>query len=40
VVLIEKVEPPSIFRLPTWVGQRLPLHCTGLGKALLAYLPT
>ena len=39
VVLIEKVEPPSIFRLATWVGQRLPLHCTGLGKALLAYLP-
>ena len=29
VVLIEKVEPPSIFRLATWVGQRLPLHCTG-----------
>lgn len=39
VVLIEKVEPPSIFRLATWVGQRLPLHCTGLGKALLAHLP-
>lgn len=39
VVLIEKVEPPGILRLATWVGQRLPLHCTSLGKALLAYLP-
>ena len=39
IVLIEKVEPPGIFRLATWVGQRLPLHCTGLGKALLAFLP-
>jgi DNA-binding IclR family transcriptional regulator len=38
VVLIEKVEPPGIFRLATWVGQRLPVHCTGLGKALLAFL--
>jgi DNA-binding IclR family transcriptional regulator len=39
VVLIEKVEPRGIFRLATWVGQRLPVHCTGLGKALLAFLP-
>jgi IclR family transcriptional regulator, KDG regulon repressor len=38
VVLVEKVEPRGIFRLATWVGQRLPLHCTGLGKALLAFL--
>jgi DNA-binding IclR family transcriptional regulator len=38
VVLIEKVEPPGIFRLATWVGQRLPLHCTSLGKVLLAFL--
>jgi len=37
VVLIEKVEPPSIFRLATWVGQRLPVHCTGLGKAFLVH---
>jgi len=39
VVVIEKVEPPSIFRLATWVGMRLPIHCTSLGKALLAHLP-
>ncbi len=39
VVLIAKIEPPGIFRLATWVGQRLPLHCTGLGKSLIAYLP-
>jgi len=39
VVIIEKVEPSSIFRLATRVGMRLPAHCTSLGKALLAYLP-
>ena len=39
VVIIEKVEPPSLFRLATWVGMRLPVHCTSMGKALLAYLP-
>jgi len=38
VVLIEKAEP-SPSRLPTWVGKRMAIHCTGVGKALLAYLP-
>jgi DNA-binding IclR family transcriptional regulator len=37
-VIIEKVEPPAD-RLATWVGKRMPLHCTGTGKALMAYLP-
>jgi DNA-binding IclR family transcriptional regulator len=38
-VLIEKVEPPGLFRLATWVGKRLELHCSAVGKCLLAYLP-
>lgn len=39
VVLIQKVEPPGLFRLATWMGKRMPIHCTGVGKALIAYLP-
>jgi len=38
-VLIEKVEPPGLVRLATWVGKRLELHCSAVGKCLLAYLP-
>lgn len=38
-VLIAKYEPPGIFRLATWLGKRMDLHCTSLGKALMAYLP-
>lgn len=37
-VLVSKLEPPGIFRLATWIGKRMDLHCTGLGKALMAYL--
>jgi DNA-binding IclR family transcriptional regulator len=37
-VLVAKFEPPGIFRLATWVGKRMDLHCTGIGKALMAYL--
>ncbi|HEX5481486.1 MAG TPA: IclR family transcriptional regulator [Terriglobia bacterium] len=39
-VLISKYEPPGIFRLATWIGKRMDLHCTSLGKALMAYLPS
>lgn len=35
-VLVSKFEPPGIFRLATWIGKRMDLHCTSLGKALLA----
>lgn len=38
-VLISKCEPFGMFRLATWIGKRMELHCTGLGKALLAHLP-
>ena len=38
-LLIEKVQPPGRLRLATWVGKRMDLHCTALGKVLLAYRP-
>jgi DNA-binding IclR family transcriptional regulator len=38
VVLIEKLDISSPGRLATWVGRRMEVHCTGLGKAILAYL--
>jgi DNA-binding IclR family transcriptional regulator len=38
-VLIARIDPPGVPRPATWVGKRMPLHCTALGKALLAYLP-
>jgi DNA-binding IclR family transcriptional regulator len=36
-VLIEKVAPPGVSRTATWIGKQLALHCTAVGKALLAY---
>ncbi len=38
-VLIDKVEPIGVLKLATWLGKRMDVHCTGLGKALVAYLP-
>lgn len=38
-VLISKHNGQSGSKLATWVGKRMELHCTGLGKALLAFLP-
>lgn len=38
-VIIDKVDPPGMQRLATWVGKRMDLHSTAVGKALLAYLP-
>lgn len=37
-VLVEKVEPPGVFKLATWLGKRMDLHCTSLGKALISEL--
>jgi len=39
IVIIHKVSPAGRPALPTWVGKRLPIHCTSAGKALLAYMP-
>jgi DNA-binding IclR family transcriptional regulator len=39
VLYVEKVESTRSLRIPSQVGRRLPAHCTGVGKALLAFLP-
>jgi DNA-binding IclR family transcriptional regulator len=39
VILIDRVEPTGTAKLATWVGKRMGLHCTALGKALIAHLP-
>lgn len=39
VVYIEKVESPQTIRMHSRVGTRVPVHATGLGKAILAFLP-
>jgi DNA-binding IclR family transcriptional regulator len=38
-VYIEKVEAPGFFKVNTWVGRRMYLHSTSVGKCLLAGLP-
>ena len=37
-VLIAK-EAPSGARVATWIGKRMDLHCTAIGKSILAFLP-
>jgi len=39
VVYIEKFEGTETLRMHSKVGKRAPMHCTGVGKAILAYLP-
>ncbi len=36
-VYIQKVESPSLIRFDTYIGRRMDLHCTGVGKVILAY---
>ncbi len=38
VILIDRVEPNGTVKLATWVGKRMGLHCTALGKAIIAHL--
>jgi IclR family transcriptional regulator, acetate operon repressor len=38
-VYIETVPSPHVVRMFTTLGNRVPLHATGAGKALLAWLP-
>ena len=38
-VYVEKVDAPGFIKMDTWVGRRLPVHATSVGKALVAYLP-
>lgn len=37
-VYVEKVEAPGFIKMNTWVGRRMEVHSTAVGKALLAYL--
>jgi DNA-binding IclR family transcriptional regulator len=39
-VYVEKVESPNPIRMYSRIGMRAPLHCTGIGKAILAFLPS
>ncbi len=39
VVLVEKIGPAAAPKLATWLGKRMDLHCTGVGKAVLAHVP-
>jgi len=36
-VIVEKVATPGMLLVPTWVGRRLDVNCTSVGKALLAF---
>jgi DNA-binding IclR family transcriptional regulator len=40
VVIIDKITSASMRPLATWIGKRLPIHCTGIGKALMAHQPS
>jgi len=37
VLYIEKLDSTHMMRIVSEIGARLPMHCTGLGKVLLAY---
>jgi DNA-binding IclR family transcriptional regulator len=37
VVYVERIHGHDVLRLPSRIGGRLPLTCTGVGKALLAF---
>lgn len=39
VFYIDKKESPQSIRIISQIGRRLPAHCTGVGKILLAHLP-
>jgi DNA-binding IclR family transcriptional regulator len=38
-VYIERVEAPGFIKMDTWVGRRMDVHTTSVGKALVAYIP-
>jgi IclR family transcriptional regulator, acetate operon repressor len=39
-VYIEKVEPETFIRMDTWVGRRMRVHATSVGKAIVAHIPS
>lgn len=40
IVLVAKFETTRGAQLASWIGKRMDMHCTGLGKAVLAHLPS
>jgi len=36
-VYIQKVDTPSLIRIDTYIGRRMDLHCTAVGKVILAW---
>jgi IclR family acetate operon transcriptional repressor len=36
-VYIQKVEAPGLLKIDTYVGRRMDLHCTAVGKVILAF---
>ena len=38
-VYIQKVDAPSMIKIDTYIGRRMDLHCTGVGKVILAWGP-
>jgi DNA-binding IclR family transcriptional regulator len=40
VLYLDKMEPSRSVRMASRIGRRNPVHCTSVGKAILAYLPS
>jgi DNA-binding IclR family transcriptional regulator len=38
-IVIDRIEAPGTLHLATWIGKRMGLHCTALGKALISEFP-
>jgi DNA-binding IclR family transcriptional regulator len=38
-VYVEKADAPSFIKMDTWIGRRMDIHSTSVGKAIAAYLP-
>lgn len=38
-VYIQKADAPGLIKIDTYVGRRMDLHCTGVGKILLSFGP-
>jgi IclR family KDG regulon transcriptional repressor len=39
VIYINKVDSPDAIIIYSQIGKKAPIHCTGVGKAIFAYLP-
>jgi IclR family acetate operon transcriptional repressor len=38
-IYIQKVEAPGMIKIDTYIGRRMDLHCTAVGKVILAFGP-